>query len=60
LGKVYGETPFRTDAHIYNNQIKGVKEQLSRDSLPLPKLWLNLKVSQITDFTMDIDQLFVV
>jgi thymidylate synthase len=41
------------DAHIYNNQIEGVKEQLARESLPLPTLWLNPDVNQITDFTMD-------
>ena len=41
------------DAHIYNNQIEGVKEQLTRESLPLPALWLNPDVNQITDFTMD-------
>lgn len=41
------------DAHIYINQIDGVKEQLTRDPLPLPKLWLNPEVKDITKFTMD-------
>ena len=41
------------DAHIYINQIDGVKEQLTREPLPLPKLWLNPKVKDITKFTMD-------
>ena len=41
------------DAHIYLNQINGVKEQLTRDPLPLPKLWINPEVKDITKFTMD-------
>ena len=41
------------DSHIYLNQIEGVKEQLSRDPLPLPKLWLNPEIEKITDFKMD-------
>jgi len=41
------------DAHIYLNQIDGVNEQLTRDPLPLPKLWLNPEVKDITKFTMD-------
>lgn len=41
------------DAHIYNNQIDGVKEQLTRTPLPLPKLWINPLVTDITKFTMD-------
>ena len=41
------------DAHIYLNQIDGVNEQLTRDPLPLPKLWINPEVKDITKFTMD-------
>lgn len=41
------------DAHIYNNQIDGVKEQLTRDPLPLPKLKLNPDIRVITDFEME-------
>ena len=41
------------DVHIYNNQIEGISEQLTRTPLELPKLWLNPKVKSVTDFKMD-------
>lgn len=41
------------DAHIYNNQIEGVKEQLSRKPLPLATLKLNPEISVITEFEME-------
>jgi thymidylate synthase len=41
------------DAHIYVNQIDGVKEQLTRDPFPLPTLWLNPDIKDITKFTMN-------
>jgi len=41
------------DAHIYENQVKGVKEQLKREPLPLPKLWLNPEIKDINKFTME-------
>lgn len=41
------------DGHIYENQIDGVKEQLSRTPLELPSLWLNPDIKDITKFTMD-------
>jgi len=41
------------DAHIYNNQIEQVKEQLTRKSFPMPTLKLNSEISVITDFGME-------
>ena len=40
------------DAHIYNNHIEQVKEQLARKPLDLPTLKLNSNIKVITDFTM--------
>ena len=41
------------DCHIYLDHIEQVKEQLSREPFPAPKLWLNPKITDITKFTMD-------
>ena len=54
-----GQMTFITnDAHIYENQIEGIKEQIKRydeavkaGELPkAPKLWLNPKVKEFSDF----------
>ena len=41
------------DAHIYLNQVNSIKKQLARKPLPLPTLWLNPEVTDVTQFTMD-------
>ena len=42
------------DAHIYVNQVDGIKEQIKRfeenGSLPAPKLWINPEVKSFYDF----------
>jgi len=45
------------DAHIYLNHLDQVKEQLSREQLSLPTLWLNPEIIDIDKFTMDDIQL---
>jgi thymidylate synthase len=41
------------DAHLYVNHIDQAKEQISREPLPLPTLWLNPEIKDITKFTMN-------
>jgi thymidylate synthase len=41
------------DAHIYENHIEQVKEQLTRKPLPLPILFLTDSITDITKFTME-------
>ena len=41
------------DTHIYHNHFEQVKEQLTKKPFPLPKLWLNPKIKNIDDFTMN-------
>ena len=40
------------DAHIYLNHVEQVKEQLNREPLPAPQLWLNPDIRDIAKFTM--------
>jgi len=41
------------NAHIYVNQIEGVEEYLSRDTYPLPELWVNPNLSDIDDVNIE-------
>ncbi len=41
------------DAHIYLNHFDQVKEQLTREPMTLPKLWLNPEIKNIDDFKME-------
>jgi len=41
------------DAHIYLDHVEQVKEQLAREPLPAPTLWINPDVKDITQFTME-------
>lgn len=41
------------DAHIYENHVDQVKEQLARPPLPLPVLELNPSITDINKFTME-------
>lgn len=38
------------DAHIYTNQVEGVREMLTREPLPQPTLWINPDIKNIDDF----------
>lgn len=40
------------DAHIYNNHIEQIKEQLARTPKDSPTLWLNLDKNSVFDFEM--------
>jgi len=41
------------DAHIYSTHFDAVQEQLSREPMHTPTLWLNPEVKDIESFTMD-------
>ena len=41
------------DAHVYHEHFDAVKEQLSREPMALPQLWLNTDVKDIDGFGME-------
>jgi len=41
------------DAHIYNNHVDQVNEQLSRDARDLPTMTLNPAIDNLFDFRYD-------
>jgi thymidylate synthase len=58
VAQVVGMKPYEcvltlNDAHIYHEHFDAVKEQLSREPMKLPKLWLNPEIKDIDKFTMD-------
>ena len=42
-----------TDAHIYDRHIDTVKELITRETYPAPKLWINPEIKDFYDFTVD-------
>jgi thymidylate synthase len=38
------------DLHIYETHLEQVKEQLQREPMPLPQLWLDPSIKNIDDF----------
>jgi thymidylate synthase len=58
IAQVTGMRPYEcvislNDAHIYHEHFEQVKEQLSREPKPLPKLWLHPEIDQIWWFGPD-------
>ena len=46
-------TCFLGDAHIYENAVEPIKQQIKNHSYEMPILWLNPLIKNIYDFTMD-------
>lgn len=44
---------FMNNAHIYENQIESIKQQLNRKSFTQPKLWINPEITNFNDFTIN-------
>ena len=54
LGYKVGELIISTgDTHIYDSHVEQVKEQLTREEFPLPRLFLNVEKTNIFEMTMN-------
>jgi len=40
------------DVHVYHNHFDAVKEQVGREPFPLPKLWLNPDIKELSDLNV--------
>jgi thymidylate synthase len=47
------------DCHIYNNQIDGIKEQLTREPYPLPKVQLDFDYSYFDGYIVEWDKIAI-
>jgi thymidylate synthase len=45
------------EVHIYERHVDALKEQISREPYPAPTLWINPKIKNFDDFTIDDFQL---
>jgi len=59
LAKILGVEPGEFihtfgDAHIYENHIEQVREQLKREPKPFPRVTLNAKLKELADFAPDL------
>ena len=41
------------DAHVYSNHVEQIKEQITREPRPWPKMKIKRKVESIDDFKME-------
>lgn len=44
---------YMNNAHIYQNQLEGMKVQVEREPYKAPKLWINKSVTNFYDFKLD-------
>jgi thymidylate synthase len=47
------------DCHIYNNQIDGIKEQLTREPYPLPQVHLDFDYSYSDGYIVEWDKIAI-
>ena len=45
--------PIKGDAHVYSNHVEQIKEQITREPRPWPKMKIKRKVESIDDFKME-------